>query len=120
MTKSAGWPLAKVMNTVCTPVTAVMFAGTVRQLCQPPVLAMPKLPIGALDRDLPPATTTTPPPGNRNAYAVIQAESYNAQSGSVTESTTDIGGGQDLTTLVLQLLAEASQADVDCIEHDLD
>jgi beta-glucanase (GH16 family) len=47
----------------------------------------------------PPTTTTTtsaPPPGGRDAYATIQAESFNAQSGVVTEATTDSGGGQDI------------------------
>ncbi|MCZ9339776.1 family 16 glycosylhydrolase, partial [Streptomyces sp. TRM76130] len=35
----------------------------------------------------------TPPTGNRDAYTAIQAESYDAQSGSITETTTDSGGG---------------------------
>ncbi|MEW2134580.1 glycoside hydrolase family 16 protein [Streptomyces sp. NPDC005435] len=41
---------------------------------------------------------TTPPPsgGSRDAYGTIQAESYDSQSGTTTESTTDTGGGQDL------------------------
>jgi len=42
----------------------------------------------------PPATA--PPAGNRNAYATIQAESFDAQSGVQTEATTDAGGGQDV------------------------
>jgi hypothetical protein len=50
-------------------------------------------------------TTTSPSPspsptsgggGGTNAYGTIQAESYNAQSGTQTESTTDTGGGQDV------------------------
>jgi Carbohydrate binding module (family 6)/Glycosyl hydrolases family 16 len=46
----------------------------------------------------PPTTTppTTTPPGNRDAYATIQAESFNAQSGTQTESTQDTGGGQNV------------------------
>jgi beta-glucanase (GH16 family) len=44
----------------------------------------------------PPPPTTAPPGGNRNAYATIQAESFNAQSGVRTEATTDAGGGQDV------------------------
>jgi beta-glucanase (GH16 family) len=36
------------------------------------------------------------PPGNRDAYSPIQAESYDQQSGVVTEATTDTGGGQDI------------------------
>jgi hypothetical protein len=52
--------------------------------------------------------TTTPPPsptptstgggggGGVNAYGTIQAESYNAQSGTQTEATTDTGGGSDV------------------------
>jgi hypothetical protein len=43
-----------------------------------------------------PPPTTAPPAGNRNAYAIIQAESFNAQSGVQTEATTDAGGGQDV------------------------
>jgi len=42
----------------------------------------------------PPPTTTNP--GNRDAYANIQAESYNAQSGVLVESTSDTGGGQNI------------------------
>jgi beta-glucanase (GH16 family) len=44
----------------------------------------------------PPTTTTPPNPGDRDAYATIQAESFNAQSGAQTESTTDTGGGQNV------------------------
>jgi hypothetical protein len=43
-----------------------------------------------------PTTTTTSPGGGRNAYATIQAESFNAQSGVATETTTDTGGGQNI------------------------
>lgn len=43
--------------------------------------------------------TTTPPTGNRDAYGAIQAESYDSQSGTNTETTTDTGGGQDLGSL---------------------
>jgi Carbohydrate binding module (family 6) len=48
------------------------------------------------------STPTSPPPttggggGGGNAYSTIQAESYNAQSGTQTETTTDTGGGQDV------------------------
>lgn len=42
---------------------------------------------------------TTDPPGNRDAYSAIQAESYDSQSGVVPESTTDSGGGQDIGSL---------------------
>jgi beta-glucanase (GH16 family) len=43
-------------------------------------------------------TEPTDPPttGDRDAYSTIQAESYNAQSGTQTETTTDAGGGQDV------------------------
>jgi hypothetical protein len=37
-----------------------------------------------------------PPPGGRDAYATIQAESFNAHSGVVVETTTDAGGGQNI------------------------
>ncbi|MGW7203739.1 glycoside hydrolase family 16 protein [Streptomyces sp. NPDC054837] len=40
--------------------------------------------------------TTPPPTGSRDAYAAIQAESYNSQSGVSTETTTDTGGGQNI------------------------
>jgi hypothetical protein len=43
--------------------------------------------------------TTTPPTGSRDAYSAIQAESYDSQSGTNTETTTDTGGGQDLGSL---------------------
>jgi hypothetical protein len=45
----------------------------------------------------PPPTTSSPqPPGGRDAYATIQAESFNAQNGIQTETTTDTGGGQNI------------------------
>ncbi|HEX5997587.1 MAG TPA: carbohydrate-binding protein, partial [Jiangellales bacterium] len=47
----------------------------------------------------PPTTTpptTTPPPGGTSAYSTIQAESYGQQSGVLTETTTDTGGGQNI------------------------
>ncbi|MBL1103267.1 carbohydrate-binding protein [Streptomyces sp. 5-8] len=43
--------------------------------------------------------TTPPPTGNRDAYSAIQAESYDGQSGTGTETTTDTGGGQDIAYL---------------------
>ncbi|GGZ38893.1 glycoside hydrolase family 16 protein [Streptomyces poonensis] len=42
---------------------------------------------------------TTPPTGNRDAYGTIQAESYDGQSGTTTEATTDSGGGQNIGAL---------------------
>ncbi|MFI5911936.1 family 20 glycosylhydrolase [Dactylosporangium sp. NPDC051541] len=36
------------------------------------------------------------PPATRSAYTQIQAESYNAQTGTQTEATTDTGGGQNV------------------------
>ena len=44
----------------------------------------------------PSPTPTGTPGGGTSAYSTIQAESYNAQSGSQTESTTDTGGGLDV------------------------
>ncbi|NLT55524.1 MAG: carbohydrate-binding protein [Actinomycetales bacterium] len=41
-------------------------------------------------------TTTTPPAGSRNAYAAIQAETFDAQNGVGTETTQDSGGGQNI------------------------
>ncbi|MFE9996912.1 glycoside hydrolase family 16 protein [Streptomyces avermitilis] len=43
--------------------------------------------------------TTPPPSGNRDAYSAIQAESYDSQSGTSTETTTDTGGGQNIGSL---------------------
>ncbi|MFJ8332213.1 glycoside hydrolase family 16 protein [Streptomyces sp. NPDC094437] len=43
--------------------------------------------------------TTPPPTGNRDAYSPIQAESYDSQSGTTTEATTDTGGGQNIGSL---------------------
>jgi hypothetical protein len=40
--------------------------------------------------------TTSPPPGGVDARSTIQAEAYQAQSGTSTEPTTDTGGGQDV------------------------
>ncbi|WP_329268646.1 glycoside hydrolase family 16 protein [Streptomyces sp. NBC_01451] len=45
------------------------------------------------------STTTPPPTGTRDAYSAIQAESYNSQSGTSTETTTDTGGGQNIGSL---------------------
>ncbi|MEV8526793.1 glycoside hydrolase family 16 protein [Streptomyces sp. NPDC052000] len=39
---------------------------------------------------------TSQPPGGRDAYGPIQAESYDQQSGVTTETTTDSGGGKDI------------------------
>ncbi|WP_416971198.1 glycoside hydrolase family 16 protein [Streptomyces sp. 4F14] len=44
-------------------------------------------------------TTTPPPTGSRDAYNPIQAESYDAQSGTTTETTSDTGGGQNIGSL---------------------
>jgi beta-glucanase (GH16 family) len=48
----------------------------------------------------PPPPPSSPPPtggsGSRDAYGTIQAESFNAQSGTQTETTTDTGGGQNV------------------------
>jgi hypothetical protein len=45
-----------------------------------------------------PPTTGSPTPGggSHSAYSMIEAESYNAQSGTQTEVTSDTGGGQDV------------------------
>ncbi len=47
----------------------------------------------------PTSPPNSPPPGSRDAYSVIQAESFNAQSGVQTETTTDTGGGQNISHL---------------------
>ncbi|MFF9813338.1 glycoside hydrolase family 16 protein [Streptomyces sp. NPDC014006] len=39
---------------------------------------------------------TPPPSGNRDAYSPVQAESYDSQSGTITEATSDSGGGQNI------------------------
>ncbi|GAB2808848.1 glycoside hydrolase family 16 protein [Streptomyces chlorus] len=43
--------------------------------------------------------TTPPPTGNRDAYGTIQAESFDGQSGTITETTSDSGGGQNVGAL---------------------
>ncbi|KOG41560.1 glycoside hydrolase family 16 protein [Streptomyces resistomycificus] len=43
--------------------------------------------------------TTPPPTGNRDAYAAIQAESYDGQSGTTAETTSDTGGGQNIGSI---------------------
>ncbi|GGS18753.1 endo-1,3-beta-glucanase [Streptomyces humidus] len=43
--------------------------------------------------------TTPPPSGSRDAYGTIQAESYDSQSGTITETTSDSGGGQNIGAL---------------------
>ncbi|GAA4709170.1 hypothetical protein Prum_095100 [Phytohabitans rumicis] len=43
-----------------------------------------------------PGPSPTPPGGAVNAYATIQAESFNAQSGTQTEACQDSGGGSDV------------------------
>ncbi len=40
-------------------------------------------------------TVTPTAPGGRSAYSRIEAESYDAQSGTLTEATSDVGGGQN-------------------------
>jgi beta-glucanase (GH16 family) len=44
----------------------------------------------------PPPPPPPPPGGGRDAYALIQAESFNAQSGVGVENTSDTGGGQNI------------------------
>ncbi|MEV0382561.1 glycoside hydrolase family 16 protein [Nonomuraea sp. NPDC050643] len=41
-------------------------------------------------------TTPTQPPGGVDARSTIQAEAYQGQSGTITETTTDSGGGQNI------------------------
>ena len=43
--------------------------------------------------------TTPPPSGTRDAYGTIQAESYDSQYGTSTETTSDTGGGQNIGSL---------------------
>jgi Domain of unknown function (DUF1996)/Carbohydrate binding module (family 6) len=47
----------------------------------------------------PTPTGTTAPPGNRDAYSPIQAESFNQQSGVTVQAATDTGGGQMITSV---------------------
>ena len=44
-----------------------------------------------------PTTTPTGSTDNRDAYATIQAESFDAQNGLIVQATADAGGGQNLT-----------------------
>ncbi|MFD6307424.1 carbohydrate-binding protein, partial [Streptomyces sp. NPDC060223] len=50
-------------------------------------------------RELPFAERTFSPSGNRDAYSAIQAESYDGHAGVGTETTTDTGGGQNISAL---------------------
>ena len=45
--------------------------------------------------------STSPPPtsGSRDAYSLIQAESYNQHNGVTVEATTDTGGGQNIASI---------------------
>lgn len=51
------------------------------------------------DKSATPTGTPTPPPGGRDAYTAIQAESFDAQNGATVQATTDSGGGQNITTV---------------------
>ncbi|MGC9376519.1 glycoside hydrolase family 16 protein [Streptomyces sp. MH13] len=42
---------------------------------------------------------TTPPTGDRDAYSAVEAESYDSQAGTMTEATSDSGGGRNLGAL---------------------
>lgn len=46
-----------------------------------------------------PSPTITPPPGGVDARSTIQAERYQAQSGTSLETTTDSGGGQNVAQI---------------------
>ena len=46
-----------------------------------------------------PPPSSPPPGGGVDAYSTIQAESFNAQSGVLRETTTDSGGGQNIAAL---------------------
>jgi beta-glucanase (GH16 family) len=48
----------------------------------------------------PPTSTPTPPPGGGvDARSTIQAERYQAQAGTAVETTTDTGGGQNVSQI---------------------
>ncbi|GAA1752116.1 glycosyl hydrolase [Luedemannella helvata] len=61
----------------------------------------PRTPTTAVPTTRPPtsAPVTTGSGTGRDAYATIQAESFNAQSGVVVEATSDTGGGQNIAYL---------------------
>lgn len=66
--------------------------GTAPPTTRPPTTRPPTTP--------PPTTPpSTPPAGNRDAYSAIEAESYDDQAGVAKETTTDTGGGQNLTAI---------------------
>jgi hypothetical protein len=46
-----------------------------------------------------PTVTPTVPPGGVDARSTIQAERYQAQSGTIVETTTDTGGGQNVAAI---------------------
>ncbi|MEY9968415.1 hypothetical protein ABIA33_006499 [Streptacidiphilus sp. MAP12-16] len=53
--------------------------------------------VGAAQGTAPGSPPPSPSPGaGTSAYSTIQAESYSSRSGTQTENTTDVGGGQDV------------------------
>ncbi|GAA1822079.1 hypothetical protein GCM10009682_47920 [Luedemannella flava] len=77
---TTGAPTTSTRPTTAAPTTAVTTTRTTTT--RPPTSA--------------PVTTTA---AGRDAYATIQAESFNAQSGVVLENTSDTGGGQNIAYL---------------------
>jgi hypothetical protein len=60
----------------------------------------PPTPTGSPTGSPTPTGTTSPPPGGGwDAYSTIQAESFSVQNGVTVQSTTDTGGGQNITGL---------------------
>ncbi len=67
------------------------FGGAATSTNPPTITATPTV------TPTPTATTTTTSPTGRDAYGRIEAESYDSQSGTLTQTTTDAGGGLNLT-----------------------
>jgi beta-glucanase (GH16 family) len=66
---------------------------------QPPTNPPPTSPPPTNPPPTNPPPTSPPPGGGVDAYSTIQAESANARSATITETTTDTGGGQDVSAL---------------------
>ena len=85
------WDQAELQRRVSTCINGGFICGTDGcPIGDPPCVA----PTPTDPSPSPPAS-----PDNRDAYETIQAESFNAQNGLTVQSSTDAGGGQNLTSI---------------------
>jgi Domain of unknown function (DUF1996)/Carbohydrate binding module (family 6) len=96
------WPDSELSRRVRDCINAGFICGTDGCPIGGPPCSTPTSPAPAPTTPAPttPAPTTpAPPPGNRDAYSPIQAESYNQQSGVTVQAASDTGGGQMITSI---------------------